>query len=120
MLVAGLTSNLFILIVMFAIVGLTMSPFSTYSLVHFNEAADEKLRNTGNVAINAIWTFGEMGVGIMAYLVNNHWRHITLVGLGIPFALLIPMMARYVIESPMFLVANNRFEEARIALKRIA
>lgn len=39
MLVAGLTSNLFILIVMFAIVGLTMSPFSTYSLVHFNEAA---------------------------------------------------------------------------------
>jgi len=103
-----------------ALSGLGLSPYITNSILIFNESSGAKMRAQASVIINSFWTIGQILAGLLAYLLNNNWKGLVLVGMSIPLTLLMPLIVIWSRESPMFLASKRKFQDAKEVLRGIA
>jgi len=94
-------NNILFFVILLAISGFGLSPYLTNSFLLLNESSGTKMRANSSVIINWFWTFGQILVGILAYVFDNDWKSLVFYGVGLPLLLIAPFVVIWTRESPM-------------------
>ena len=114
---AALVPNLWFISLMLVLSGIGGGPYSVYTFMYLSEVADVGTRSFGISAANICRGLAQTFIGFLLALVAEDWRLTMFLYMGLPFALSNILLARWADESPKFLLAQRRYQEARDLLQ---
>jgi len=88
------------------------------TIIYFSEVASDNLRIAGPNIFLIGWALGSVVLSIFMKFFDG-WRQLTLFAMGIPM-FISAFYYRFIKDSPRYLVGQERYEEARVAVKNIA
>mmetsp|Transcript_110478 Transcript_110478/g.277644 ORF Transcript_110478/g.277644 Transcript_110478/m.277644 type:complete len:527 (+) Transcript_110478:200-1780(+) len=108
--------NFYIFGAMRSLTGFGNAGFGLTSFIWSSEMLGRDLRSVMAWSPNVMWSLGQMLLSPVAYY-NPEWRRLTLTvfAMGLPFFLYFPLL-----ESPKWLAANGRLNDAHMVLSKIA
>ena len=115
----GVFSNITLVILCFLCAGMAFNGFETSSVIYINEVSGERFRNFASMTMTVVWAFGQIIYSGLVYFIDE-WRIICIAVIGIPFILMFIVMYKLILETPKFLISQNKYVEARIVLNQIA
>lgn len=117
--ILGVVNDISLALFCFLIVGMSFNGFETTSVVYINEISGERFRNFATMTLTVVWAFGQIIYSGVAYFIGS-WRIICIAVTGIPFLIIFILAYRVTLETPKFMVSQNRYFEARVILNQIA
>lgn len=117
--VLGIINDISMALLCFLLVGMAFNGFETTSVVYINEISGERFRNFATMTLTVVWAFGQIIYAGVAYFINE-WRVICIAVMGVPFFIVFILLIRLILETPKFLISQNKYLEARIILNHIA
>jgi len=115
-----LSMNIYVFLVFFSVIGMGFGPYVPTTYLYLNEFCGENLRQRGSAYMNFVRTLGQLVVGGLSALINDNWRIFFLGYVATPFAVSLPLMAKWLYESPKLLISHKKFDEAKEVVQKIA
>ena len=117
--ILGCLNGISVALICFLTAGMAFNGFETTSVIYINEISGERFRNFASMTLTVVWAFGQIIYAGIAYFIGE-WRVICIAVIGIPFLIIFLLMYKKVLETPKFLITQNKYVEARIVLNQIA